>query len=98
MASDYFPRETEGLPEARSPESFELADGDRFELRIAPIVKTLGEATVRMLAYNGIRARPNTPDPTGVRALFGVISIFITRQSSGREVEYVDEPSCPRAV
>ena len=31
----------------------ELADGERFELRIAPVVKRLGDDTVRMLAYNG---------------------------------------------
>jgi FtsP/CotA-like multicopper oxidase with cupredoxin domain len=31
----------------------ELADGDRFNLRIAPVAKRLGDATVRMLAYNG---------------------------------------------
>jgi FtsP/CotA-like multicopper oxidase with cupredoxin domain len=31
----------------------ELSDGDRFELRIAPVTKRIGDATVRMLAYNG---------------------------------------------
>jgi FtsP/CotA-like multicopper oxidase with cupredoxin domain len=52
-SSDHFPTETAGLPEARSPELVELGDGDRFDLRIAPVAKRLGEATVRMLAYNG---------------------------------------------
>jgi FtsP/CotA-like multicopper oxidase with cupredoxin domain len=51
--SHHFPTETEGLPEARPPELVELADGDRFDLRIAPVAKRLGDATVRMLAYNG---------------------------------------------
>ena len=51
--SDRFPTEIEGLPEARAPELVELSDGDRFELRIAPVAKRLGDATVRMLAYNG---------------------------------------------
>ena len=37
----------------------ELGDGDEFELRIAPVAKQLGEATVRMLAYNG-----SIPGPT----------------------------------
>jgi FtsP/CotA-like multicopper oxidase with cupredoxin domain len=37
----------------------ELSDGDRFELRIAPVAKRLGDATVRMLAYNG-----SIPGPT----------------------------------
>jgi FtsP/CotA-like multicopper oxidase with cupredoxin domain len=37
----------------------ELADSDEFELRIAPVAKRLGDATVRMLAYNG-----SIPGPT----------------------------------
>src|SRR5512134_1400275 len=57
--SDPFPTETAGLPAARSSESIELADGDRFDLRIAPVAKRLGDATVRMLAYNG-----SIPGPT----------------------------------
>ncbi|HEU5261523.1 MAG TPA: multicopper oxidase family protein [Gemmatimonadales bacterium] len=56
---DHFPTETTGLPEARSPELFELADGDQFDLRIAPVAKRLGDATVRMLAYNR-----SVPGPT----------------------------------
>jgi FtsP/CotA-like multicopper oxidase with cupredoxin domain len=50
---DHFPTDVAGLPEARSSEPVELSDGDRFELRIAPVAKRLGDATVRMLAYNG---------------------------------------------
>jgi FtsP/CotA-like multicopper oxidase with cupredoxin domain len=49
---DHFPTDVEGLPQARSPELVELSDGDRFELRIAPVAKPLGGTTVRMLAYN----------------------------------------------
>jgi FtsP/CotA-like multicopper oxidase with cupredoxin domain len=56
---DHFPTEIEGLPEARPPELVELSDGDRFNLRIAPVAKRLGDATVRMLAYNG-----SIPGPT----------------------------------
>jgi FtsP/CotA-like multicopper oxidase with cupredoxin domain len=52
-ASEHFPTEIEGLPDARRPEAVELADGDELDLRIAPVVKSLGEAKVRMLAYNG---------------------------------------------
>ena len=37
----------------------ELADGDEFDLRIAPVAKRIGDATVRMLAYNG-----SIPGPT----------------------------------
>jgi FtsP/CotA-like multicopper oxidase with cupredoxin domain len=51
--TDRFPTDTTGLPEARPPELIELADGDQFGLRIAPVAKRLGDSTVRMLAYNG---------------------------------------------
>src|SRR5918999_955770 len=57
--SGHFPTEIEGLPEARPPELVELSDGDRFDLRIAPVAKRLGDTTVRMLAYNG-----SIPGPT----------------------------------
>jgi FtsP/CotA-like multicopper oxidase with cupredoxin domain len=57
--SDHFPTEVAGLPEARAPELVELSDGDRFDLRIAAVAKRLGDATVRMLAYNG-----SIPGPT----------------------------------
>jgi FtsP/CotA-like multicopper oxidase with cupredoxin domain len=57
--TDHFPRDITGLPEARPTEVVELADGDRYELRIAPVSKRIGDATVRMLAYNG-----SIPGPT----------------------------------
>jgi FtsP/CotA-like multicopper oxidase with cupredoxin domain len=57
--SEHFPTDVAGLPEARAPELVELADGDRFELHIVPVAKRLGDATVRMLAYNG-----SIPGPT----------------------------------
>jgi FtsP/CotA-like multicopper oxidase with cupredoxin domain len=57
--SDHFPTETEGLPEAHAAEVVELSDGDHFDLRIAPVAKHLGDADVRMLAYNG-----SIPGPT----------------------------------
>jgi FtsP/CotA-like multicopper oxidase with cupredoxin domain len=50
---DHFPTDAAGLPEARTPEPVELADGDQYDLRIAPVAKPLGDETVRMLAYNG---------------------------------------------
>jgi FtsP/CotA-like multicopper oxidase with cupredoxin domain len=56
---DHFPTDVEGLPQAHSPELVELSDSDRFELRIAPVAKPLGDTTVRMLAYNG-----SIPGPT----------------------------------
>src|SRR3954453_7178436 len=58
-ATDHFPTDTAGLPEARRSEVVELADGDEFDLRIAPVAKQIGEDTVRMLGYNG-----SIPGPT----------------------------------
>jgi FtsP/CotA-like multicopper oxidase with cupredoxin domain len=60
-----FPRETEGLPEARKTELVELADGDEFELEIIPVKKQIGDATVRMLAYNGSVPGPTLKVPQG---------------------------------
>jgi len=57
--SDRFPTAVAGLPAARAPEIVALADGEAFHLRIAPVAKALGDATVRMLAYNG-----SIPGPT----------------------------------
>ena len=54
-----FPRDTEGLPQAGETKLVELADGDEFELEIIPVKKRIGDATVRMLAYNG-----SVPGPT----------------------------------
>jgi FtsP/CotA-like multicopper oxidase with cupredoxin domain len=56
---DPFPTDATGLPEARTSEVVELGDGDRFDLRIAPVAKGIGDSTVRMLAYNG-----SIPGPT----------------------------------
>jgi FtsP/CotA-like multicopper oxidase with cupredoxin domain len=56
---DHFPTETTGLPECRRPEIVDLSDGATFELEIAAVAKQLGDATVRMLAYNG-----SIPGPT----------------------------------
>jgi FtsP/CotA-like multicopper oxidase with cupredoxin domain len=67
------PRETEGLPEARRTELVELAHGDEFELEIMPVKKRIGDATVRMLAYNG-----SVPGPT-LKVLQGAtITVHVT--------------------
>jgi FtsP/CotA-like multicopper oxidase with cupredoxin domain len=50
---EHFPTDTTGLPACRRPEIVELVDGEHLDLRIAPVAKRLGDATVRMLAYNG---------------------------------------------
>ena len=48
-SADHFPREATGLAEAEAPEVVEVGDGEEYDLRIAPVAKHLGEATVRML-------------------------------------------------
>ena len=59
------PSTTEGLPDVSRPEVVELADGDEFELEIAPVKKQIGDATVRMLAYNGSVPGPTLKVPEG---------------------------------
>src|SRR6185503_627603 len=56
---EQFPTATEGLPQAVATQVIDLADGDAVDLRIAPVAKQIGDATVRMLAYNG-----SIPGPT----------------------------------
>ena len=48
-----FPSDTAGLPEAQAPRVIEVADGGQTDLEIAPVAKRLGDAVVRMLAFNG---------------------------------------------
>src|ERR687885_1653782 len=60
-----FPRETEGLPEAGTTELVELQDGDELALEIVPVKKQIGDATVRMLAYNGSIPGPTLKVPQG---------------------------------
>ena len=57
--ADHFPTDLKGLAEAVPSEVVEVADGEHFELRIAPIAKQFGDARVRMLGYNG-----SVPGPT----------------------------------
>jgi FtsP/CotA-like multicopper oxidase with cupredoxin domain len=59
LTRDVFPTDAAGLPEAAPAEVVPLADGDVFDIEIAPVAKRLGDATVRMLAYNG-----SIPGPT----------------------------------
>src|ERR671931_94125 len=70
-----FPRETEGLPEARTAELVELADGDEFDLQIIPVKKRVGDATVRMLAYNG-----SVPGPTLKVEQGSTVTVHVTNQ------------------
>ena len=62
---EQLPTDTEGLPEATRPVLVDLADGDEFELEIAPVAKRIGDTTVRMLAYNGSIPGPTLRIPEG---------------------------------
>jgi FtsP/CotA-like multicopper oxidase with cupredoxin domain len=55
----HFSRETEGLSKAVASTLVRVGDGEHIELRIAPVEKRIGDAVVRMLAYNG-----SIPGPT----------------------------------
>src|SRR4029453_19222984 len=54
-----FPTDPSGLPQATGPALLELGDGEVLELRVGAVAKRLGDATVRMLGYNG-----SIPGPT----------------------------------
>jgi FtsP/CotA-like multicopper oxidase with cupredoxin domain len=69
------PTSIEGLPEARRPEVVELSDGDEYDLEIAPVRKQIGDATVRMLAYNGSVPGPTLKVPQG-----STITVHVTNR------------------
>jgi FtsP/CotA-like multicopper oxidase with cupredoxin domain len=69
---DRFPTDPSGLPEAGRPALLELADGDTLELWVGPVAKRLGEATVRMLGYNGSIPGPTLKVPQGAELIVHV--------------------------
>ena len=60
-----FPSDTSGLPRAVPSKVIELADGDKAELHIGPVVKRIGDTDVRMLAYSGSIPGPTFRVPEG---------------------------------
>src|SRR5512132_2682024 len=72
---EQLPTETTGLPEATRPELVELNDGDEFNLEIIPVAKRIGDATVRMLAYNGSIPGPTLKLPQG-----STVSVRVTNR------------------
>jgi FtsP/CotA-like multicopper oxidase with cupredoxin domain len=70
--TDHFPTDTTGLSEAEAPQVVELSDGDELELQVAPVTKRLGDATVRMLAYNGSIPGPVLKVPEGAEIVVHV--------------------------
>ncbi|MDQ4024872.1 MAG: multicopper oxidase family protein [Actinomycetota bacterium] len=71
-AAEHFPTDPTGLPAAGRPALVELADGESFDLEIAPVSKRIGDATVRMLAYNGSIPGPTLMVAEGSRAIVNV--------------------------
>jgi FtsP/CotA-like multicopper oxidase with cupredoxin domain len=72
--ADQFPTSTADLPTSRPVESIELADGEQFNLHIAPVIKRLGDTTVRMLAYNGSIPGPTLRVEQGSEVLINVLN------------------------
>jgi FtsP/CotA-like multicopper oxidase with cupredoxin domain len=70
-----FPTDTSGLPRAVAPSVIELADGDRTELHIGPVVKRVGDADVRMLAYSGSIPGPTLKIPEGA-----TVTVHVTNE------------------
>jgi FtsP/CotA-like multicopper oxidase with cupredoxin domain len=58
-ATESFPTDPSGLPEAGRPHLLELGPGATLDLEVGPVAKRLGDTTVRMLGYNG-----SIPGPT----------------------------------
>ena len=81
-ADEHFSTAVAGLPESVGTEVLDLGDGETVDLRIAPVTKTIGDATVRMLAYNG-----SIPGPT-----------LRVREGSQLVVEVTNEADLPATV
>jgi len=73
--AETFPTDPAGLPTARPTEVVELADGELFDLSIEPVAKQVGDATVRMLGYNGSIPGPTLRVPEG-----GEIQVKVTNR------------------
>jgi FtsP/CotA-like multicopper oxidase with cupredoxin domain len=71
-STEKFPRDTAGLPTVSATGVVELADGDRVTLHIGPVAKRIGDATVRMLAYNGSIPGPTLRVPQGAEVLVDI--------------------------
>ncbi len=71
-----FSRDVTGLPEATRTAQVELGHGEVFELRAIPVRKRVGDAMVKMLAYNG-----SVPGPTLRVAQGSEVTIIFTNES-----------------
>ncbi len=69
-----FPTNTEGLPASIPSEVVELSGAEEFELRIGAVTKQFGDATVRMLAYNGSIPGPTMKVQQGSEVVVNVVN------------------------
>ena len=60
-----FTAQTEGLSEARAPETVELKNGATYELIASMVKKTINSQPIKMLAYNGSIPGPLIKVPQG---------------------------------
>ncbi|MDI3339662.1 MAG: multicopper oxidase domain-containing protein [Sphaerobacter sp.] len=75
-ARDVFSRDLRGLPLATATPIVDLADGDHYDLIAAPVRKRIGDAEVRLLAYNG-----SVPGPTLRVRQGATVTVTFTNQS-----------------
>ena len=71
-----FSRDVARLPESTRTAQVELEHDEVFELRAIPIRKRIGDATVKMLAYNG-----SAPGPTLRVAQGSEVTIIFTNET-----------------
>jgi FtsP/CotA-like multicopper oxidase with cupredoxin domain len=71
-----FPRDTSGLAEAVQTQIVELKNGDTIDLRATVVRKQIGDASVKMFAYNG-----SIPGPTLKVAQGSEITINFTNDT-----------------
>jgi FtsP/CotA-like multicopper oxidase with cupredoxin domain len=74
--ADAFSRDTTGLPDAIAPETVVLQPDTVFELRAEQVRKRIGEATVKMLAYNR-----SIPGPTLKVAQGSEVTVHFTNNT-----------------
>jgi FtsP/CotA-like multicopper oxidase with cupredoxin domain len=73
-ASDQFSTDVTGLPATIETETVELSAGGELDLGIGPVAKRIGDATVRMLAYNGSIPGPTLKVAQGSEVVVNVLN------------------------
>ena len=73
---EHFSADPTGLANAVTTQIVDLADGDSFDLVAAPVRKQIGNADLRLLAYNG-----SVPGPTLRVQQGATVSITFTNQT-----------------